>query len=70
MKVKELMNILTKHDPERDVKLSGTVYAGIDKYDWDNEVVEEDLEESDISTHDNYIELYFCKKYKPFGKCG
>jgi len=40
----------------------------VHKYEWDCDVVEEDLEESDISTHDNYIELYFCEKYKPFGE--
>lgn len=68
MKIKELMGILSKYDPEMDVKLSGIIYAGIDKYDWDCDLVEEDLEESDISTHDNYIELYFCEKYKPSGK--
>ena len=70
MKIKELVNILSRYDSEMDVKLSGLVYAGIKKYDWDNDVVEldnalvkEDLEESDIITHDNYIELFFCKKY-------
>lgn len=68
MKIKELMGILSKYDPEMNVKLSGIVYAGIDKYEWDCDLVEEDLEESDISTHDNYIELYFCEKYKPFGE--
>ena len=31
MKIKELMDILSKYDPEMDVKLSGIVYAGIDK---------------------------------------
>ena len=69
MKVKELIEILSRYNPEMDVKLSGLVYAGIKKYDldydvveWDYDLVKEDLEESDIFTHDNYIELFFRKK--------
>jgi len=31
MKIKELIEILSRYNPEMDVKLSGTVYAGIDK---------------------------------------
>lgn len=57
MTVKELMEILSKQDPNTEVKLSYVTHIGADKYDFEKDFVVEDLESYLISSHNGCITL-------------
>ena len=55
MTVKELIEILNKYDPEVEVKLAYITHIGADKYDFEKDLVVEDLETYLISSYSGYI---------------
>jgi hypothetical protein len=55
MTVGELMEILSKHDPKKKVMLSYITHIGADKYDFEKDLVVENLESYLINSYNGYI---------------